>query len=207
MLTRMHITILLLSALVVAGEITVLLYFHEQVIDWVSHNLWIVIVPFLKMIIKKVLAMKVALFFKALGVLLLNLFKLLMLKILKTLTVRYGVFFSQFQWRWIRWCKVMFLRRGKQFFRSLHQFWRQFNSKQAWFILVAFFPVVILLFLLGLSFNVTRKTMVEKTQETAIFKTAVTASNTSRGIRSWVARTDRIVLARIKLLTAKRVSK
>jgi len=183
------------------------MYFYQPVLNWLSHNLWIVIVPFFKTILKKVLAMKLLLFFKSLGMLLFHLSKLLVLKIVKTLTIRYGVFFSQFQWYWIRWCKVMFLRRGKQWFRFLSRFWQQYTSRQQWFILVAFFPIVLLLFLLGLSFNLTRKTMVEKTQETAIFKTAVSATNSSRGIRAWVVRMDSIILERIKLLSSKKVGK
>jgi len=206
MLARAHQFVLLMSTLVVVTEISALIYYRSEVVNWVSHNLWIVIVPFLKTIIKKLIAMKFVLFFKALGKLLLNLLKLLLLKIFKTLTIRYGVFFSQFQWRWIRWCKVMFLRTGRRLFRSLARFWAIFSRTQKWFILIAFFPIVIVLFLLGLSFNVTRKTMVQKTQETAVFKTAMTAGHSNTGLSAWVDRVDRWVLHRIKRLTAKKTS-
>lgn len=177
-----------------------MLYYHSSVIDWMSHNWWIVILPFAKAIIKKILAMKLVLLLKAAGILLFNLLKLLILKIAKTLTVRYGVFFSQRKWRWARWSKVMFLRRGRQFFRAANRFWNTYSKGQKWFITIAFFPVVIVLFFLGLSFNVTRKTIVQKTQETAIFKTAVNASNSSRGVRAWVTKLDKMVLAQIKAL-------
>jgi len=155
-----------------------------------------------KVIIKKLLALKLVLFFKTVGSLLLNLLKLLLLKLFKTLTMRYGVFFSQKKWRWVRWCKVMFLRKGKRLFRTLSRFWMGYGRVQRWFILLAFFPIVVILFLLGLSFNVTRKTVVQKTQETAIFKTAISASNSSRGIRAWVARLDQKVLRKIKELVS-----
>ena len=200
-LTRAHKVVLLLSGFVIATELSLFLYYHRIVFDWVSHNLWIVIVPFLKTIVKKLVALKFFLFFKAAGVLFLNLAKLLVLKIFKTLTIRYGVFFTQRKWRLIRWCKVMFLRRGKQMFRYLNNFWREFSLNQKRFILIAFFPVVIVLFLLGLSFNVTRKTMVQKTQETALFQTVVSAQNSSKGARAWIAGLDKKVLEKIKALT------
>jgi len=95
----------------------------------------------------------------------------------------------------------MFLRRGKQMFRYLNNFWREFSLNQKRFILIAFFPVVIVLFLLGLSFNVTRKTMVQKTQETALFQTVVSAQNSSKGARAWIAGLDKKVLEKIKALT------
>jgi len=203
-MTRAHKIVLLLAAIVILFELSLFLYYHRIIFDWISHNLWIVIVPFLKVIIKKLIALKFIIFFKTLGIFLFHLSKLLLLKMFKTLTVRYGVFFTQRKWRWIRWSKVMFLRRGKQLFGSLNDFWTEFSVNQKRFILIAFFPIVILLFLLGLSFNVTRKTMVKKTQETALFKTAVSAGNSSKGIQAWIARLDHKILEQIKALTSKR---
>jgi len=156
-MTRAHKIVLLLAAIVILFELSLFLYYHRIIFDWISHNLWIVIVPFL-----------------------------------------------QRKWRWIRWSKVMFLRRGKQLFGSLNDFWTEFSVNQKRFILIAFFPIVILLFLLGLSFNVTRKTMVKKTQETALFKTAVSAGNSSKGIQAWIARLDHKILEQIKALTSKK---
>jgi len=198
-----HKVVLVLSFTVVATQLAVFIYYYQVAFDWLLHNWWVVVVPFLKVIFKKLLALKLVLFFKALGSLLLNLFKLLALKLFKTLTVRYGVFFSQKKWVWIRWCKVVFLRRGRQLFRALARFWSVYSVGQKWLIMVAFFPVMIVLFFLGLSFNITRKTMVQKTQETAVFKTAITASNSSKGVRAWVARLDQKVLKKIKELVSK----
>lgn len=203
-MSNTHRVLLLLSCLVIAMEVGLGVYYYQTVFDWVSHNLWIVVIPFLKVIIKKLIALKFVLFFKTVGVLLFNFSKLLLLKVFKTLTMRYGVFFTQRKWRWARWCKVMFLRRGKQLFRSLNDFWKSYRRRHQWFIFIAFFPVVIILFFFGLSFNVTRKTMVKKTQETAIFKTAVSASNSNKGIRAWVARLDQKILREIKAITVKK---
>lgn len=196
-----HRLVLGLSCCVILAELGVAAYYFEFVVAWVSHNLWVVIVPFLKVILKRVLAFKLVVFLKAAAILLFHLSKLFVLKILKTLSVRYGVFFSQNRWYWIRRLKVMFLRRGKQFFRAASRFWSAFGRAQKWLIFIAFFPVVLVLFLLGLSFNVTRKTMVQKTQETAIFQMATTATNNSKGIRAWIARLDQRTLESIRELT------
>lgn len=175
--------------------------YRELIFDWVSHNLWVVAVPFAKVIFKRLIALKLVAFVKSSGFLIVNLSKLLLLKLFKTLGIRYGVFFSQNRWYWIRRGKVMFLRRGKQFFRTANRFWAVYPKHSKWLIFVAFFPVVLVLFLLGLSFNVTRKTMVQKTQETAVFQMATSASSTSRGIKAFIARLDRKTLNAIRKLT------
>ncbi|MBX2836781.1 MAG: hypothetical protein KTR35_07995 [Gammaproteobacteria bacterium] len=202
-MTKRHQQILWLSFAVLVIYLCLVVYFHEFIIDWVSHNLWVVAVPFAKQIFQALFGFKILLFLKSLSVLLWHLFKLLILKFLKTLGLRYGVFFTQYRWYWIRRSKIMFIRRGKQFFRGMRAFWAVYQRDQKVVILVAFFPVVMLLFLLGLSFNVTRKTMVEKTQETAIFKVAKTAGNKSTGIRAWVTRLDQKTLQKIQLLSGR----
>ena len=205
-MTRMHKIVLALSAVIIVAEILLLTHYRLDVIDWVSHNLWVVILPFLKGIFKKLLIIKFAAFLKASFVLLWHLMKLLLLKGLKTLTIRYGIFFTQNRWYWIRRAKVVFLRRGKQFFRSIARFWRQYEGRQKLVILIAFFPVGLVLFFLGLSFNITRKTMVKKTQESAVFQAATTASKSNRGIRAWIRRLDEATLHKIRELTPRAIS-
>lgn len=202
-MNRWHRIILALSCAVVIGELGLLVYYHVPVFDWLSHHLWVVVIPFSKVIIKRLLALKLVVFFKGALVLILNLIKLLALKVFKTLSIRYGMFFTQNRWYWVRRSKVVFLRRGKQLFRSAARFWRAYSVRNKGIILVAFFPVAAVLFFLGLSFNVTRKTMVQKTQETALFEMATSASNTNRGIRAWVKRLDRRTLEKIRELTPK----
>lgn len=206
-MTTGHRALVVLSASIMFAELSLALYFNRQVADWLSHNLWVVLIPFTKIVLKRLLALKLITLIKSLIFLFWHLSKLLILKLFKTLSVRYGVFFSQNRWYWIRKSKVMFLRRGKQFFRGLVRFWAVYNSFQKWIILIAFFPVIIVLFLLGLSFNVTRKTMVQKAQESAIFEVASSASNTNRGIRAWVARIDKATLQRIRDLTPRGTDK
>jgi len=200
-MTKAHKALLIVSRLIIVFEIIAIIYYYETVYAWLSNNLWVVVVPFIKVLFKKIIALKLVIFFKAVGSLLFNLLKLLLLKVIKTLTIRYGVFFSQRKWRWMRWCKVLFLRKGKLLFRYLSRFWSAFEQRQKYLVWIAFFPIVILLFFLGLSFNVTRKTMVKKTQETAVLKTAVSAGNSSKGIRAWISKLDRNVLDQIKKLT------
>ena len=189
--------VLVLAYVVIIAELSALVYYFPIIADWLSHNLWVVIIPFTKALFKRMFAMKLLMLLKGVGVLFWHLSKLLLLKILKTLGIRYGVFFSQYRWYWIRWAKVMFLRRGKQFFKSVARFWSHYAVKEKWVILIAFFPIGLVCFVLGLSFNVTRKTMVEKTQETAIFKVAKSAGANS-GIRAWVSSLDRVILEKIQ---------
>ncbi len=202
-MSKWHQLVLALSCVVILTELCSLIIFHQAIFEWVSHNLWVVIIPFAKVIFKRLITMKLMVAMKAVLILLWHLSKLVLLKLFKSLSVRYGVFFTQIRWYWARRAKVMFLRRGKQFFRAAARFWAIFSQRQKWLILIAFFPVVLLLFLLGLSFNVTRKTMVQKTQETAVFQTVTVAGSSSKGIRSWMSRLDRWALEKIKEVTPK----
>lgn len=195
-----HSLLLILSASVIFIELCLVVYYSQTVFEWVSHNLWVVVLPFVKVIAKRLITLKLFSLLKGIGLLAWHFSKQLILKLVKTLSVRYGVFFSQSRWRWIRRAKVLFLRRGKQFFRSLLRFWRGYKPSQKWVILVAFFPVVLMLFVLGLSFNVTRKTMVQKAQESAMFEVANTAHKSSKSFRYKVSQLDSWVLKKLQEL-------
>lgn len=197
----LHLILLGVSATVITLEIALAAYYWPLVSNWFAHHLWVVLIPFTKVIFKRFIALKLVVFFKGLVILGWHLSKLLLLKLMKTLGIRYGLFFSQNRWYWIRLSKVMFLRRGKQFFRSLSRFWTGFEPVHQWVILLAFFPVVLLLFFLGLSFNVTRKTMVQKAQESALFEAATSASKSNRGVRARLRQLDEWTLKRIQALT------
>lgn len=132
-----------------------------------------------------------------------HLSKLLLLKGFNTLTLRYGVFFSQNRWYGVRKIKVMFLRRGRQFFAWLRRFWGQYATWQKTVVLLAFFPLVVVLFILGLSFNITRKTMVTQAQGGMVLKTAKAATSKNKGLTSWFKRIDQVTLAKIKQLQGK----
>ena len=201
--TTKHQIFLALACVVIFCEAVSLIVYREAIFNWLSHNLWVVFIPFTKVIFKTLVSLKLVMFFKGLGILLLNLLKLFMLKLLKTLSLRYGVFFTQHRWYWIRRTKIMFLRRGKQFFRARYRFWSVYSGRSKWLIVVAYFPFLALLFLLGLSFNVTRKTMVLKTQETAAFQIATSASTANRGLKTWLIRFDRKTLDKIRQLSSR----
>ena len=200
-MSKPHRWLLVLAYTVIAIESMLAIYYSRIVFTWLSDNWWVVVVPFSKVIFKKLAALKLVSFLKALIVLLFHLSKLLLLKLFKTLTVRYGVFFSQHRWYWIRWAKVMFLRRGRQAVWATSRFWSAYHLNQKRVVLVAFFPIVLLLILMGLSFNITRKTMVEKAQESAVFEMAASAGKSNRGVRAWVSRLDDWTLKQIRHLT------
>jgi len=198
---KSHQFVLTLSWVVIVTELISVVIFYREITDWVSHNLWVIVVPFIKLILKQIVTLKLVVVLKSVGVLVWHLSKLAMLKLFKTLGMRYGVFFTQRRWHFARKLKVMFLRRGKQFFRASKHFWMEYSGVERRIIVVAFFPIVLLLFLLGLSFNITRKTMVQKTQESAIFQTMTAASSSTSGLRASIAKLDRWALEKIKMLS------
>ena len=195
--------ILLLSFLVLLGELLIITHYHLSIADWIKHSIWVALLPFAQALLKQLLTMKLVKFIKACLIILGHLSKLGLLKIFKTLGLRYGVFFLQNRWRFVRVMKVVFLRRGKQFFKRLSRFWKRYTCWQQSVVLVAFLPLVICLFLLGLSFTVTRKTMVHKTQEAAMIKIASSASTKSHGISRRLQKVDQQVLEGIKKVITK----
>ena len=196
-----HRFVLALSYTVITLEITVAVTFRDAIFQWLMQNLWVVVIPFAKSIFKRVAALKMLAFIKSSMLLIWHAMKLLFLKLIKTLGIRYGVFFSQYRWRRIRYAKVMFLRRGRQLFRRLRIFWSEYTRWDQWIILIAFFPIVLVLFLLGMSFNVTRKTIVQKSQEVAIFNMAASTSEHNNKLRAWISKMDRMTLEKIRALT------
>ena len=200
-MSKHHHWLLALSWFVIAAELLLLIVNHDAVVDWVSHNLWIVLIPFTKVIFKKLAVSKLVATLKSLLMLGWHVAKLFILKLLKTLFLRYGVYFSQRRWYWIRYLKVMFLRRGKQFFRQLRAFWGGYDRPSRVVIFVAFFPAIVLLSFLALSFNVTRRTLVKRTQESAVFTAAASAGRRSRGIRAWIEKLDYLTLQKIREIT------
>lgn len=190
--------LLTLAFLIISIELALAIYFYHDIGLWLSHHIWLVLLPFSKVLIKRVLALKVVAFFNVVWFFLWHCIKLMLIKFLKTIGLRYGLFFSQYRWRTVRLFKLIFLRKGKQFFRMTARFWAQHTRIQKCLLLVAFFPIALTLFILGLSFNITRKTMVQKTQEAAMVKVATTASQQSRGAKAWIERLDRKIIAKIK---------
>ncbi len=195
--------ILILSACILVLEVCALLYFHLPILQWLEHAVLVAAIPFIQSLIKYLLTLKLMQFLKAGFVFLGHLSKLGLLKLFKTLGLRYGLFFLQRHWRFIRLAKVVFLRKGKQFFRALIKFWRRYTCWQQSVVLVAFLPLILTLFLLGLSFNITRKTMVHKTQEAAMVKIAATASIKNHGIRAKLQEIDKKTLESIRKISAK----
>jgi hypothetical protein len=139
------------SCLIIFLEVSLLVCFYEMIFTWLSHHWWLVILPFIKTIIKRVIVLNIISFFNALGILFWHLSKLALIKLFKTLGLRYGLFFSQYRWRFMRHMKVMFLRRGKQFFRRTARFWKGYSLFEKIIILIAFFPVALTLFLCNYS--------------------------------------------------------
>jgi len=193
-----HRLILCLAWLIVTVEVALTVNFYSAIISWIEHHLWIVAIPFAKVILKKLSALNFIAIINALIILLWNFTKLGVIKLLKTIGLRYGLFFSQYRWYFIRKNRILFLRKGKQFFRYSAHFWNAYTYTQKIVVLIAFFPIAIVIFMMGLSFNITRKTMVQKTQEAAMVKVATSASQRSLSIISAIAKLDGSIIKKIK---------
>ncbi len=202
-----HNTILFLAGLTITIEAALLFFYHPEITQWIQHHLWVILIPFTKAIIKKLAALNIIAIFNGAIILIWHLLKLGIIKVLKTVGIRYGLFFSQYRWRWIRKSKIIFLRRGKQIYRKVSIFWNQYSIPKKIIIMAAFFPIIILLFLLGMSFNITRKTIVRKTQEAAMVKIATNASQKSLNVMSVIIKADSKIIHRIKKNQAQRIQK
>ena len=81
-MSRIRRILLLLSVLVISTELALLFHFWQQVTDWLSHHLWVVLLPLLKGLFKRAVAVKLVSLLKAVWILLWHLFKLLILLLL-----------------------------------------------------------------------------------------------------------------------------
>jgi len=196
MMSKAPDMMLRVAYVIVVIELLLLIVYRHDVCVWVSHYWWVLVLPFSKLIVKKLLILKFALFLKALAVLVAHLIKLLFVKLIKTLVIRYGVFFTQGKWRWARWAKVMFLRRGSQFFRIASHYWSPFSLFERIIISVAFFPIIIVVLLLKFGFVVTYQALVNKQQETNVIKGHLQEGSKGR-LLSWVTKMDQKVLEKI----------
>ncbi|MEM7194437.1 MAG: hypothetical protein AAF402_05775, partial [Pseudomonadota bacterium] len=72
-LTRNHRALLVFAVVVLITEVFLLGYFRDAVVQWLSHNLWIVVIPFTKGILQKVITLKLIAVIKLITVLLYHL--------------------------------------------------------------------------------------------------------------------------------------
>ena len=64
-----------------------------------------------------------------------------------------------------------------------------------------FFPFFALFYVLGLSFNLTRKTMVQKSKETAVDQMKLSQSIENKGLKAWLIWLDHKILDKIRGLS------
>ncbi len=195
--------IVLISVLILTAEISWLAHNYTWLIEWLTEHFYLAAIIFIKSTWKRLLVIKFISAIKIFFVLLWHLGKLLLLKILKTLGIRYGVFASQRKWRSVRRAKIVYLRRGKAWMKNFIHHWRLFSLPEKAIIVIAFLPVLLVLMLLGFSFQVTRKTMVQKSQEAMALKTARSAAIKSSGLSAWLKKIDQKAIQKIRQITGK----
>ncbi len=200
-ITTKHV-VLAISCVMLAIEMAWLYANHTPILEWISAHPFSLLLVFTKTIFKRIIALKLLIVLKSLLVLLWHLMKLLLLKLLKIVSVRYGFYYSHRRWRSIRALRVVsgrFMFRAR---RRLRTFWLSLNRVERWIIAVANLPLLLLLVLFSFSFDLTRKTMVKKGEEMVISTAAVGAGKKSSGIRAWVDNLDKRIVQKVKTLSA-----
>ncbi len=199
----MKATLMTLSFLIIFSEITLVIVYYESFIHLLKTYFWLTPIVFLKSILKKLFLLNAYGLLKVFGLLLYHLGKLGLIKTLKTIGLRYATFFSQQRWQWVDQKTVelgqYITRQHQQFNAKL----TEFSKPQLSLILIAFFPIVILLLLLGISFKMTRETLVKTGSEIGVSTAAKSTAKKSRSLVSWVKSLDERVLNYIQQSTEK----
>lgn len=186
---------------IIALEI-VLLLVHFNWLRTLAHDyLWLAPLAFFKASIKRMLVMNFLGILKVLWLIFANLLKLVVLKILKILGIRYSVFFSQLRWSRFSARVEYRINQLRYAYRDLNLFLARYSRWQLTVIVIAFLPIFIFLFLCGLTFEITRKSIVKKGSEIGATKTLLSTARQSRGLVALLNRLDERILKRIARLT------
>lgn len=173
---------------------------YQQVGAFLLHYGWVAPLFFFKSFIKQFLLLNVFGLLKVLWGLLWHLFKLLLIKLLKTFGVRYGAYFGTRRWRKTsQKLRIVIKRLGRQQ-RRLQRFLLTFRKREYALIIFAFFPIFMLLFLFGVAFKMTREAMVKKGSELGVAKVAFGTAKKSEGLIARLRQLDQWILTQIEKL-------
>lgn len=192
------------AAFILATEVGLIIAHYPVAQNFVIHYGWVAPLLFFKSFIKKFLLLNVFGLLQVLWGLCGHVFKLLLIKLLKTFGVRYGVHFSCQRWKKhsqkIRIISKIVQRRVRQF----QGFMASFSRAAFFLILLAFLPLFLLLFLFGVAFRLTREAMVKKGGEIGVSKVAFCTARKSHGLIARLRQLDAWILQRIELLTQRK---
>ncbi len=193
--------ILTIACLVFIIEMIFLGLHWSQLTDIIIHYGWVTPLLFFKSLVKKFLLLNVFGLLKVLSGLLWHAVKLLLVKLLKTVGIRYGAYFSTQKWRKASQRLRILGKRLTRLKRSAQQVMMTFSKREYALIIIAFFPLLLLLFLFGVAFKMTREAMVKKGGEIGVAKVAFGTAQKNRGLIARLRQLDDWILRRIERLT------
>lgn len=181
---------------------TVLISIHHHAVgEFLIHYGWVAPLVLFKSLIKQFLLLNVFGLLKVLWGLAWHLIKLLVVKLLKTFGVRYGTYFSSRRWQKLAQRLRILGKRLSRRQRGIQFFLTTFKKREYAVIIVAFFPLFVLLFLLGFASRITREAMVKKGSELGVTKVALSTANKSKGLIARIKQLDAWILRQIEKLT------
>lgn len=194
--------ILLSTAIIIlCSELTLFFIHHENLFGLGKEYLWFAPLLFVKSLIKKVVVLNFFGIAKLLLVLFWHGIKLLLIKFLKTVGIRYGTYFSQQKWqKFSQRIRII----SKQITRKTRRFQALIASLNQWefaVVLLAFLPIFLLLFLFGIGFRMTREVMVKKGSEIGVTNVAVKTAKKSHGLIARLKQADTWLLKKIQSLS------
>ncbi|MBS9777253.1 MAG: hypothetical protein KGV50_00690 [Gammaproteobacteria bacterium] len=177
-------------------------YLHyESITQFSKEYLWVAPLVFFKSILKKLLVLNFFGVIQLLLTIVLHALKLLLIKFLKTIGIRYGTYFSQQKWQKTSQRLRIFSKVISNRVRRFQKLIRSLNKIEFTIVLIAFLPLFILMFLFGIGFRMTRDVMVKKGSEIGVTNVAVKTAKKSRGLIARLKQADAWLLQKIKLLT------
>lgn len=190
--------VLLIAVGIILVEIALLALHFPAVSALVKTTLWATPLIIFKSLLKKLLVMNFFGLLKVSVLLLWHLTKLLFIKLLKTVGIRYGAYFSQHRWQFISRITLSISHYCQYRLQRLQAFLQSFNRLEYALIILAFLPLFALLFLLGIGFKMTREVMVKKGSEIGVTRVAMTTAKKSHGLVARIKQLDNYILSRIR---------
>ncbi len=201
LLKKINFFLLFLALIALCGEMFFFYLHYESITQFSKEYLWVAPLVFFKSILKKLLVLNFFGVIQLLLTIVLHALKLLLIKFLKTIGIRYGTYFSQQKWQKTSQRLRIFSKVISNRVRRFQKLIRSLNKIEFTIVLIAFLPLFILMFLFGIGFRMTRDVMVKKGSEIGVTNVAVKTAKKSRGLIARLKQADAWLLQKIKLLT------
>lgn len=191
--------LLIFFALIILGsEMFFFSLHHDSLFHLGREYLWVTPLLFFKSIVKKVLLLNFFGVAKFIFMIVWHAAKLLLIKALKTVGIRYGTYFSQQQWQKTSQRVRIIIKKTIRLIRTFQRLVTSLTPLQFTVVIAAFLPVFILLFLFGIGFRMTRDVMVRKSSEIGMTNVAIKTAQKSHGLIAKLKQIDFWLLQKIE---------